>query len=375
MCCSCFVATMRPRGLTGLKRITGSRRRNASHSGGAPCIATMRNASPSYNRRLPNFASQMRVAFSSTELKTGSSSPGELEMAWRTSDVAVCRSSASESSRVRCCSASNSRTFSIAITAWSAKVSTSSICFSVNGRTVDRVTTRTPIGTPSRSRGTPSKVRFAPILRTGESYSGSAQYIRNVNRLAFQQRPTCDCVAARSNREPLERLFMLGRERERRGNPIDVSARPPDIGTFGFAQPCRRFNQRIEHRLQIECRAADDLEHVGGGGLLLQRLAQLVEQAGIFDGDDGLRGKAFDQIDLLFGERADFLAIDGDRADQLILLDHRGDKECAGTGEVDESNNQRIAFAVRRHRPKVVDVHDLPGPENLSMAAPWRGTE
>ena len=31
---------------------------------------------------------------------------------------------------------SNSRTFSIAITAWSAKVVTSSICLSVNGRTV-----------------------------------------------------------------------------------------------------------------------------------------------------------------------------------------------------------------------------------------------
>ena len=43
-------------------------------------------------------------------------------MTFSTSDVAVCCSNASESSRVRCCSASNSRTFSIAITAWSAKV-------------------------------------------------------------------------------------------------------------------------------------------------------------------------------------------------------------------------------------------------------------
>ena len=46
--------------------------------------------------------------------------------------------------------------------------------------------------------------------------------------------------------------------------------------------------KRVEHRLQIEGRAADDLEHVGGGGLLLQRFAQLVEQARILDGDDGL---------------------------------------------------------------------------------------
>jgi hypothetical protein len=40
----------------------------------------------------PNFASQMRVAFS-----TGSNSPGELEMTRSTSEVAVCCSSASAS--------------------------------------------------------------------------------------------------------------------------------------------------------------------------------------------------------------------------------------------------------------------------------------
>jgi len=45
-------------------------------------------------------------------------------------------------------------------------------------------------------------------------------------------------------------------------------------------KPCRRFDERVEHGLQIEGRAADDLEHVGGRGLLLQRFAQLFEQAG-----------------------------------------------------------------------------------------------
>ena len=58
-----------------------------------------------------------------------------------------------------------------------------------------------------------------------------------------------------------------------------------------LAQPRRRLDQRIEHRLQIEGRAADDLEHVGGGGLLLQRFAQLVEQPRVLDGDDGLGGE------------------------------------------------------------------------------------
>ena len=71
-------------------------------------------------------------------LKTGSSSPGELEMTLSTSDVAVCCSSDSESSRCGLVLRSNSRTFSMAITAWSAKVVTNSICLSVNGKGVRR---------------------------------------------------------------------------------------------------------------------------------------------------------------------------------------------------------------------------------------------
>ena len=43
-------------------------------------------------------------------------------MTLRTSEVAVWYSSVSCSSRVRACTSSNSRTFSIAITAWSANV-------------------------------------------------------------------------------------------------------------------------------------------------------------------------------------------------------------------------------------------------------------
>ena len=69
-------------------------------------------------------------------------------------------------------------------------------------------------------------------------------------------------------------------------------------------------DQRVEHRLQIEGRAADDLEHVGGGGLLLERFAQLVEQARVLDGDDGLVGEVRHQLDLLVGERAHLLPIE-----------------------------------------------------------------
>src|SRR5262249_8151198 len=100
---------------------------------------------------------------------------------------------------------------------------------------------------------------------------------------------------------------------------------PPPAGDrahLGVAEPGCRFQKRLQDRLQVERRAADDLEHVGGGGLLLEGLAQLVEEAGILDGDDRLPGKALEECYLLVRERTDLLAIDRDDADGLIFLEH-----------------------------------------------------
>ena len=60
---------------------------------------------------------------------------GRAEMTCSTSEVAVCCSSDSVRSSVRWRSSLSSRVFSMAMTAWAAKFSTSSICFWLNGRT------------------------------------------------------------------------------------------------------------------------------------------------------------------------------------------------------------------------------------------------
>ena len=104
------------------------------------------------------------------------------------------------------------------------------------------------------------------------------------------------------------------------------------------------FDQRVEHRLQIEGRAADDLEHVGGGGLLLQRFAQLVEQPRVLDGDDGLGGEVLHQLDLLVGEWPHLLAVDGDRADQLVLLEHRHGEKRPSAAELGAGDDDWIAL-------------------------------
>ena len=62
---------------------------------------------------------------------------------------------------------------------------------------------------------------------------------------------------------------MAGRE------PIGLAISPEYEREVGLAQALRGFHERVEHDLQIKCRAAYDLEHVGGGGLLLQGFAQL----------------------------------------------------------------------------------------------------
>ena len=87
-------------------------------------------------------------------------------MTLSTSAVAVCCWSDSRSSL-------SSRVFSMAITAWSAKVVTSSICLSVKGRTEFRPRAMTPIGDPSRRRGTPRSVRNPPTFWAVYVYSGS----------------------------------------------------------------------------------------------------------------------------------------------------------------------------------------------------------
>jgi hypothetical protein len=60
--------------------------------------------------KFPNFAPQMRMAFSNMVSNTGRKSPGELDMTFRTAAVAVCCSSDSRNSF-------SSRVFSMAMTA------------------------------------------------------------------------------------------------------------------------------------------------------------------------------------------------------------------------------------------------------------------
>ena len=58
------------------------------------------------------------------------------------------------------------------------------------------------------------------------------------------------------------------------------------------------FDKRVENSLQVKGGAADDLKHIGSGGLLLQRFGKFsralllrLEQPHVFNGDHGLVGE------------------------------------------------------------------------------------
>ena len=61
------------------------------------------------------------------------------------------------------------------------------------------------------------------------------------------------------------------------------------------------------------------LSHIGGRGLLLQRFAQLTEQARVLDCDYRLGSKILYQIDLFVREWTDLLAVDIDHAKQCFI--------------------------------------------------------
>ena len=289
---------------------------------------------------MPNLASHSCVAFASMASNTGSSSPGELEMTCSTSEVAVCCSSASESSRVRACTSSNSRTFSIAITAWSAKVVTSSICLSVNGRTVLRCNDEDADRRPfPQQRHTEQGTKAAKSRPLNSVYSGSAR-TSGCERSAFhEQRPTAvrrrltSGVRARqdasySRRVPEDRHIAIdgafGRAKMQPYRPR-TGARPNSTSVLSTV--CR---SKVERLITLSTSAV--------AVCCCSRFAQLVEQTGVLDGDDGLTRKVGDQLDLLVVEWPHLLAIDRDRTEQRTLLEHRYGEGRARAAEVGESH-------------------------------------
>ena len=94
--------------------------------------------------------------------------------------------------------------------------------------------------------------------------------------------------------------------------------------------------------VEIAGRGVDHLQHLGGRGLLLQRLALLGQQPRILDRDHRLIGEGADKFDLPVGKRLDPLAREQDDADRLAFAQQRHAERCPLLAQSDR--DVRIAW-------------------------------
>src|SRR5262249_39047154 len=130
---------------------------------------------------------------------------------------------------------------------------------------------------------------------------------------------------------------------------------------LGLADASRIFEHDPEHRLQLPGRRANDAQHIRCCRLLMQRFPQLVEQARVLDGDDGVVSEVLHQLDLPIGERADDLPVNAESADQLTIFEHRYGDHRPIAGEFGGGNDRWITLDVGLHPPNVGDLDNLFG--------------
>ena len=183
--------------------------------------------------------------------------------------------------RLRCSSSSNSRAFSMAITAWSANVSSSAICASVNGA---HLLTRSMLSTPIALALAQQRRRDH---RCGRRSGMRGRLHSELGRRAARTSATWIVRRSRAARPVQEPAIVTGMPTM----PTPAVAQRPSRGARGREPPstrapdrrrCRRVAQPgsalddgVEDALEVRRRRGDHPQDLGRRGLLLQRLAQL----------------------------------------------------------------------------------------------------
>ena len=79
------------------------------------------------------------------------------------------------------------------------------------------------------------------------------------------------------------------------------------------------------------------------------------------------------QLDLLVGERSHLLAINPDRADQLIVFEHRHGKKRSKSAEADGCHKNRFAFDVGWFRLDIDNMNRLSRFNHAAESGTWTG--
>ena len=98
----------------------------------------------------------------------------------------------------------------------------------------------------------------------------------------------------------------------------------PDGTQGGTAEPARLVQDHVEYGLEIAGRGVDDLQYLGGRGLLLQSFAGLGQEPRVLHRDHCLRCEVLEQRNLLVSKGAHLLAIEPKRTQKLVVLAETG---------------------------------------------------
>jgi len=103
--------------------------------------------------------------------------------------------------------------------------------------------------------------------------------------------------------------------------------------------------------------------------------AQFIEQPRVLDGDNGLGGEVCKQLDLLVGEWADFPAIDRDRTDEFVILEHGDEDQRTATTQFDGSYDIGIAIDVVLLGHGIDNVNRATSANDAAKTTYWSWTD
>src|SRR5262245_6523530 len=114
----------------------------------------------------------------------------------------------------------------------------------------------------------------------------------------------------------------------------------------------------MKHWGNVTRRGVDDLQDLGGRGLLLQRLACLVQEPRVLHRDDRLRGEVLQQGDLLVRKRPHLLPVRKQGTEKLVTLTQRDPDTGPGAKQLDCCNSESVAPSVRLVFSDVDNMHN-----------------
>src|SRR5262249_32866071 len=99
-------------------------------------------------------------------------------------------------------------------------------------------------------------------------------------------------------------------------------------------------------------------------------LAQFIKQPRVLDGDDGLSGEILQEGNLFVGEVPNISAVNNDRADEVIVFQHRHAENTSCPARFHKSDKASVSFTIAGFSRYVGNMNNIFGYANASKRQP-----